>query len=116
MGKGRSWTAALTSLRKRCWSARIRSFQLVRDADASMLMRAISPSPMQLTSGSNAAVHCGRPRLVSTAKYDPHRIHIATVAMATSPKCNWDVGRDFSYLVVSCKYERTCRYMVVCGG
>ena len=55
-------------------------------------------------------------RLVSTAKYDPHRMHIATVAMATSPKCNWDLAGTFSFLVVSSKYERTCRYMLVCGG
>src|SRR6266567_4239034 len=101
MGKGRSRRAALTSLRNRGWSARMRSIQPERAAEASMLMRAISPSPMQLTSGSNVAAHCGRSRLVSTAKYDPHRIHIATVAIATSPKCNWDLGGIFSFLVFS---------------
>src|SRR5438874_7913450 len=115
MGKGRSWTAALTSLRKRLWSARMRPMQSESAADASMLMRDISPSLMQLTSGSNAATHWGRSRLTSTARYDPQRRHIATVAMATSPKCSWDLGRTFSSLVVSSTYERTCRYMVVCG-
>src|SRR5258708_13614568 len=94
----------------------MRSIQSDRADEASMLMRAISPSPMQLTSGSNVAVHCGRSRLVSTAKYDPQRIHIATVAMATSPNSSWDLGGAFTSLVASCKYERTCRSMVVCGG
>src|SRR5947207_14996768 len=70
---------------------------------------------MQLAPGSNAALRCGRSRFTSTAKYEPHRRHIATVAMATSPKCSWDLGGTFSSLVVSSKYERTCRYMVVCG-
>ncbi len=116
MGKGRSRTAALTSLRKCGWSARMRSIQSERAAEASMLMRAISPSPMQLTCGSNAAAHCGRSRLTRAAKYDPQRRQTATVAMATSPKCGWDFGgADWSPMTCS-KYERTCRYMVVCGG
>ena len=79
-------------------------------------MRAISPSPMQLASGSNAAAHCGWSRLVSAAKYDPQRRHTATVAIATSPKCSRDFGGAFRSLVASSKYERTCRYMAVCGG
>ena len=109
-------TAALATLRKRGWSAPMRSIQSERAAEASILMRAISPSPMQLTSDSKAAAHCGRSRRASTAKYDPHRIQSATVAMATSPKCRWDFGGTFSSLVDSSKYERTCRYMVACGG
>ena len=96
-GKGRHWTAALTSLRKCCWSACMRSIQLARAAEASMLMPAISPSPMQLASGSNAAVHCGRSWFrLSTAKYDPQRRHTATVAIATSPKCSRDFAGAFN--------------------
>jgi hypothetical protein len=94
----------------------MRSIQSESAAEASMLMRAISQSPMQLTWGTNAAAHCGRSWLASTAKYDPQRRHTATVAIATSPKCGRDFAGAFISLVASSKYERACRYMAVCGG
>src|SRR5260370_13425175 len=93
----------------------MRSIEEASAAEASMLMRAISPSPIQLASGSNAAVHCGRSWLASTAKYDPQRRHTATVAIATSPKCSRDFAGAFIFLVASSKYERACQYMAVCG-
>ena len=98
------------------WLVRPPEFDRRRRPQTWILMRAIFPSPMRLTCRSNAADPAAEAAIGRGRSTTPTGSNKATVAMATSPKCNQISVGPYRSLWLHLDARGPARYMLVCGG